>query len=466
MLGQTTVQKLEERLRGRVIQPGDAGYDDARGLYNGMIDKRPRLIVQCADAGDVAAAVNFAREQKMDLAIRGGGHNGPGLGSVNDGMMIDLCAMRAVQVDAEARRVRVEGGCRWGDVDQAAQPFGLATVNGIIANTGVGGLTLGGGHGYLTRKYGLTVDNLLSAEVVLADGRQVRASSEENADLFWALRGGGGNFGVVTAFEFRLHPVSTVIAGPMFWALDHLEETMQWYREWQATASEDLYAFYTVAEVPSADPFPKAIWGKKICGLLWCCLGGEEEAQAALAEARGAAEPIFEHVGEMPFAALQSLFDPLYPKGMQWYWKGDIVKELTDAAIAEHKRFGTVPTAHSTMHLYPIDGAVHRVPASDTPWSYRDATWSMVIAGVDPDPAKREEITQWARGYWEALHPHSAGAAYINFMMEEGQDRIRATYGPNYERLQQVKAKYDPGNVFHVNQNVTPAKEMARGSGR
>jgi FAD/FMN-containing dehydrogenase len=439
-----------------LIQPNDPDYDEARTIYNKMIDKRPRLIAQCANVADVMTAVKFGREQGIDTAVRGGGHNGPGLALVDDGLVIDLSPMKGIRVNPEAKTVRVEPGCRWGDIDHATHPFGLATVSGINSNTGVPGFTLGGGHGYLTRRYGLAIDNLLAADVVLADGRLIHASEAENPDLFWALRGGGGNFGIVISFKFRLHQVDMVVAGPFFWPIEQIEKTMRWYREWLPQAPENVYAFYLTAEVPAAEPFPKKIHGRKVCGLLWCYTGPKDQAQAVIQPARDVAEPLFEHVGPMPYPVLQSLFDPLYPPGYQWYWKGDFVRELTDAAIAEHLRFAEVPTSLSTMHLYPINGAVHRVGPAETAWGYRDANWSMVIAGVDPDPANNERMIKWARDYWEALHPHSAGASYINFMMEEGQDRIRAAYGGNYERLQKVKAKYDPDNFFHVNQNIAP----------
>ncbi len=457
MLEPNVIEPLQESLRGGVIRPGDPEFDDARTIYNGMIDRRPAMVVRCANVGDVVRAVKFGRDQGLDTAIRSGGHNGPGLALVDDGLVIDLSPMKGIRVDPEARTARVDAGCTWGDVDHATHAFGLATVSGVISTTGVGGLTLGGGHGYLSRKYGLTIDNLLSADVVLADGRFVHASETENPDLFWALRGGGGNFGVVTSFEYRLHPVSTVTAGPMFWRLDDLETTLRWYREWLPQADEDTYAFYLTARVPAGDPFPEDIHGEPVCGLLWCHTGTEEEAEAALQEARAVAEPFFEGVGPMPYPVLQSAFDGLYPPGDQWYWKGDFVRELSDEAVAQHVRFREVPTPQSTMHLYPIDGAVHRVGREETAWNYRDANWSMVIAGVDRDPGNRDLITRWARDYWQALHPHSAGGSYINFMMEEGPDRIRATYGSNYARLRRVKAKYDPENFFHVNQNIEPA---------
>ncbi|SFR45834.1 FAD-binding oxidoreductase [Halogeometricum limi] len=452
------IAQLQQSLRGAVVRPEDPEFEEVRSIYNASIDKQPRLIAQCADVGDVMAAVNFARQQNLTTAIRSGGHSGPGLSLVEDGLVIDLSGMTGIRVDPDARTVRVEPGCTWGDVDHATHAFGLATVSGIISTTGVGGLTLGGGHGYLTRKYGLTIDNLLSADVVLADGRLVHASEDENPDLFWALRGGGGNFGVVTSFEYRLHPVDAVVAGPMFWSLDDLEATMEWYREWQAEAPRDVYAFYVVGEVPG-DPFPAAIQGEKMCGLMWCYLGDDADGiEPFLGDARDVAEPIFEHVDSMPYPALQSMFDPFYPKGHHWYWKGDFVRELTDEAVAEHRRFAEVPTAQSTMHLYPIDGAVHDVDADETAWRHRDATWSMVLVGVDPDPANVDAMTAWARDYWEALHPHTVGGSYVNFMMEEGDERIRATYGDNYDRLREVKATYDPDNFFRVNQNVRPAE--------
>ncbi|MDJ1434525.1 FAD-binding oxidoreductase [Halostagnicola sp. A-GB9-2] len=450
------IEQLQQTYRGELIQPDDEEFDDTRAIYNAMIDKHPLLIAQCRDIADVIKAVNFGREHDLETSIRSGGHNGPGLSLVDDGLVIDLSEMTGIRVDPEAKTVRVEPGCTWGNVDHATHAFGLATVSGIISTTGVGGLTLGGGHGYLSRQYGLAIDNLLSADVVLADGRLVRASEDENEDLFWALRGGGGNFGVVTSFEFQLHPVETVVAGPMFWPIEELETTMGWYREWLPEVTADIYAFYLTAEVPG-DPFPEEIHGEKVCGLMWCYTGPRDEIEDVLQPARDIAEPLFEHVDPMPYPALQSMFDGLYPPGDQWYWKGDFVDELTDEAIVEHQRFAEVPTAKSTMHLYPVDGAVHSVGEDETAWNYRDANWSMVIAGVDPDPANFEEMKDWARNYWQALHEHSAGGSYVNFMMEEGQDRIRATYGDNYERLQKVKAKYDPDNFFHVNQNIEPA---------
>jgi FAD/FMN-containing dehydrogenase len=457
MIAQTKIDDLRKQIRGAVIEPHDAGYEEARKLYNGMIDKRPRLIARCADVADVMTAVRFARDNRILVALRGGGHNGPGLGSVDDGLVVDLSAMNGIRVDPAARTVRVEAGARQGDVDHAAHPFGLAVPAGIVSTTGIAGLTLGGGHGYLTRKHGLTIDNLLEADVVLADGRFVTASPRRNADLFWALRGGGGNFGVVTSFLFRAHPVSTVIGGPMFWDVAEARRVMEWYRAFLPKAPAELFGFYGMKTVPSAPPFPAPIHGRRICALIWCYSGPKEKAAKAMRALRDLPPPLFEHVGPMPFPVLQSLFDPLLPPGLQWYWKGDFVRELTDAAIEVHLEYGArTPTPLSLMHLYPIDKAVHRIKPAATAWSFRDVRWSMVIAGIDPDPSNAERITTWAKNYWQALRPHTAGGAYVNFMMEEGQERVQATYGGNYKRLRSVKRKYDPKNLFRVNQNIKP----------
>ena len=424
-----------------------------------MIDKRPLLIARCADVADVIAAVRFARENELLTAVRGGGHNGPGLGSCNDGLVIDLSPMKGVRVDPENRTVWAEAGCTQGGVDHATHAFGLAVPAGIVSTTGIAGLTLGGGHGYLSRKYGLTIDNLLEADVVLADGRLVTARATQNEDLFWALRGGGGNFGVVTSFLYKVHPVSMVYGGPIFWELKDAPRVMKWYRQFLPQAPLDLSPFVHLGTVPSGEPFPKDLWGKKTCAVVVCYTGPLDQAEAAVKPIRQALPPpILDWAGPLPFPALQSLFDPLLPKGLQWYWKADFVKELPDRAIELHvEHFGKVPTELSIAHLYPIDGAVHQVGPHETAWNCRDATWSMVICGIDPNPAKAPALKAWAKAYWDALHPHNLKGAYLNFMMEEGEDRIRATYGDNYDRLAAIKRKYDPTNFFRVNQNIKPA---------
>jgi hypothetical protein len=452
--------KLRAKLRGTLSERGDDGYEEARKLYNGMIDKRPLLIARCVDVADVITSVNFGRENNLLIAVRGGGHNGPGLGSCDDGLVIDLSAMNGVRVEPDARTARVGVGCTQGDVDHATHAFGLAVPAGIISTTGIAGLTLNGGHGYLSRKYGLTIDNLIEADVVLADGTFVTASKNKNSDLFWALRGGGGNFGVVTSFLFQLHPVSMVFAGPIAWDQQHARTIMQRYREFLPQAPEDLGAFIGLKKIPSSAPFPEELWGKRICLLMSCYSGPESEGKKALTPLLGGLpEPWFNWMSTMPYPAVQSMFDGLYPKGMQWYWRGDFVQTLPDAAIDAHlEQAAKTPSELSLMHLYPIDGAVHRVGKEETAWNCRDATWSMVIAGIDPSPEKGKAVTQWTKNYWEAIHPFDLGGAYPNFMMDdEGDARLKATYGDNYMRLTTLKKKYDPTNLFRVNQNIRPA---------
>jgi hypothetical protein len=310
----------------------------------------------------------------------------------------------------------------------------------------------------LTRRYGLTIDNLLAVEMVLADGRFVTASAKENTDLFWAVRGGGGNFGVVTSFLFKAQPVHTDYGGPMLWPMEDAAEMMRWYRSFIAKAPDDVYGFFAFHTVPPWPPFPEHLYYKKMCGIVWCYTGPIKKAEKVFKPIRSFKAPALDLVGPIPHPTLQSMFDRLYPPGMQWYWKADFVRTLTDEAIALHvKHAAKLPTMHSTMHLYPIDGATSRVKNSATPWAYRDAKWAQVVVGVDPDPVSKEKISSWARDYWNALHPYSAGGAYVNFMMEEGDDRIRATYGKNYARLAKIKKKYDPANLFRVNQNIKPS---------
>ncbi|MCW3110251.1 MAG: FAD-binding oxidoreductase [Segetibacter sp.] len=463
MLIEQSITQFQASLRGKLIQPNDPDYDNARKVYNGMFDKRPSMIVKCVDVADVIASVNFARDNNILLAIKGGGHNAAGLGMCDEGLVIDLSPMKGVHVDIEKETALVQAGCTLGDVDHATHVFGMAVPSGIASTTGISGLTLGGGLGHLTRQCGLTIDNMLEADVVLADGSYVKASASENKDLFWALRGGGGNFGVVTSFLFRLYPVSTVYAGPMLWELSEAREVMQWYQELITKAPNELNGFFAFLSVPPGPPFPEHLHLRKMCGVVWCYSGPLEKAEEIFKPIRNFKEPALDFVGPIPLPALQSMFDPILAPGMQWYWKADFVKELSDESIELHIQHALqMPTWLSTMHMYPINGAASRVNKNDTAWEYRDATWSMVIAGIDPDPVNNDKLISWARDYWNALHPYSAGGAYINFMMEEGDDRIKATYGDNYEKLIKVKTKYDPQNLFRVNQNIKPAtKENA-----
>jgi FAD/FMN-containing dehydrogenase len=447
-------------LAGEIIGPEDAGYDDARRVHNGMIDRSPGVIIRPATTDDVAAAIAFARAHDVTLAVRGGGHSAPGLGTIDDGVVIDLASLSAVKVDADRRVVAAGGGATLTQVDAATAEVGMATPLGILGTTGVGGLTLGGGVGHLARKHGLTIDNLLGADVVLADGSKVTASADENADLFWALRGGGGNFGVVTEFRYRLHPVSTVIAGPTFWSLDDTATVMQRYREFIPQAPRDLNGFFAFATVPPVEPFPAELHGRKVAAIVWCYAGDDNDAaQAAMAPMLEAAEPLMHGAHALPFAGLQGFFDRFYPKGMQGYWRADFVSELPDAAIAAHREHAERMTpGSSTMHMYPIDGAVRDVGESDTAWANRDVQWAQVIYGTEPEPERADAVRQWTLDYFDATHPYSAtGGAYVNFMMDEGQERVKAAYRSNYGRLTRVKAQYDASNTFRVNQNIQPA---------
>lgn len=455
------LEAMRTTLRGPVLGPEDVEYAQARKVYNAMIDKRPAAIVRCADAADVMAAVTFIRDNGLELAVRGGGHSGPGLCLVDDGVTIDLSPIDRVRVDPAARTAEVGGGSRLGNLDHATHAFGLATPTGIVSMTGVGGLTLGGGHGYLTRKYGLTADNLLAADVVLADGSFVTANETDNPDLFWALRGGGGNFGVVTSFTYRLHPVDTVGSAITVWPVDRTREVLAWYRDFLPQAPEDVYGFFSLFTIPPGPPFPEELHGHKMCGIVWCHTGDLTRFEEAFTAVREPGPPAFHFTTPIPYPALQSMLDLVIPAGYQWYWRGDFFDRIPDAALDVHLKYGeNLPTPLSLMHLYPVDAAAHRVGRDDTAWGYRDAVWSGVFAGVDPDPANAETIKQWCVSYWEEMHPHSMGGSYVNFMgAGEGQERVRATYRDHYDRLAQVKRTYDPGNLFHANQNIEPAHQ-------
>ncbi len=458
MLSQQEISEFRALLRGELIEPEDAPYEEARKVHNAMIDKYPALIARCVDVADVISAVNFGRENNLTVAVRGGGHNGPGFGTCEDGLVIDLSRMKGIRVDPANKTARVEGGCVWGEVDHATHPFGLAVPSGFIASTGVGGLTLGGGIGYLTRKYGLTIDNLLEVDMVLADGRFITASAEENADLFWAVRGGGGNFGVVTSFLFRGCPVSAIYGGPIFWPLEQAAGLMRFWQDFIVNAPDDMNGWFGFVTVPPAAPFPEEYHLQKMCVIVWCYTGAPETAEAAFKPIRQFGSPAIDFAGTIPFPMIQGMFDALYPAGLQWYWRADFFNGYDAKAIDLHGKYGgQLPTMHSTMHIYPINGAASRVGAGDTAWGYRNTNFAQVIVGVDPDPQNNTRMTTWAKDYWQALHPYSSGGGYVNMIMDEGEDRVKAAYGDNYPRLAQVKAKYDPQNFFHVNQNIKPA---------
>ena len=458
LVDETAVAAFKSSLRGDLIRLGEAGYDQARKIYNVMIDKRPGFIARCVDAADVITAVNFGRDHNLLIAVRGGGHNGAGLGTCDDGLVIDLSRMKSIRVDSARGEVRVEGGCTWGDVDHATHPFGLAVPTGFISSTGVGGLTLGGGVGYLTRRYGLTIDNLLGVDMVLADGRFVNANMNENSDLFWAVRGGGGNFGVVTSFLFQGKPAGPIVyGGPIFWPLEHAAKVMRFWRDLILTGPEELNGWFGFHTVPPVEMFPLEHHLKKMAVTTWCYTGELDQAERVFKTIREVASAAMDFAGPIPFPALQSMFDGLYPPGLQWYWNADFVTDLPDEAVNLHVQYADqLPSVLSTMHLYPINGATHRVGKNDTAWSYREANFAQVIVGVDPDPANNPRTIAWSKEYWRKMHPYSAGGAYVNMMMDEGQERVKAAYRDNYARLAQVKAKYDPQNVFRVNQNIKP----------
>jgi FAD/FMN-containing dehydrogenase len=452
-----TPGELRDQVRGETITSEDSGYDEARTVYNAMIDRRPHVIVRPLDVDDVVAAVNFARESNHPIAIRGGGHSVPGFGTGDDAVVIDLNGMQQVEVDAGAKTARAQGGATWGIFNDATYAHGLATTGGIISTTGVGGLTLGGGIGYLARGVGLSIDNLLSADVVLADGRKVTASANENEDLYWAIRGGSSNFGVVTTFEFQLHPLSEIYGGPILYELEDAETVLKFYRDYIKDAPEQLGGFPAWQIAPPLPFIPEDRHGDPFLIFVACWAGPVEDGEAALKPFHQVAPVVAEMVGPMPYPALNSAFDALVPAGLQHYWKAHFSKELTDDAIKAHLEHGpNVPAVNSTVHIYPINGAVHRVAPDATAFAYRDANFATVIAGMWPEPAENDANTKWVRDFYDATAPFSEEGGYINFMAGDDQGRIRANYGPNYDRLVEVKRSYDPENLFHLNQNIAP----------
>jgi len=456
-LTKPTIDELHEQVRGDVITPDHDGYNEARKVYNAMIDKHPRVVVHARDVGDIVASVHFARENELDLSVRGGSHSVPGFGTCDDGVVIDLFSMRGVRVDPKTKTARAEGGATWGDFNHATHAFGLATTGGIISTTGIGGLTLGGGIGYLSRGFGLSCDNLVSCDVVTADGSFLTASEKENEDLFWALRGGGGNFGVVTSFEYQLHPVKNIYGGPMFFELDDARDVLRLFGEYIAHAPEAFGGFPAFQIAPPLPFIPEERHGDTFIAIVACWAGPLEDGENALKVLHDFAPVIAEHVGEMPYPALNAAFDGLVPPGLQHYWKANFVSELSDEVIDAHLEHGPkVPTMNSTVHIYPINGACHRVGADDTAFGHRDSNFATVIAGMWPEPADNEKNIAWVRDYYAATAPHSEEGGYINFAVSDDQERVSANYGVGYERLVEIKRKYDAANLFHLNQNIEP----------
>ena len=452
-----TPSELNDLVRGDVIAPGDEGYEDARKVHNGMIDRRPAVVVRVANAGDVMTAIRYARDNSLDLSVRGGGHSGPGFGTNDGGIVIDFSRLRGVRVDPAARTARADAGVTWGDFNSATHAFGLATTGGLISTTGIAGLTLGGGIGYLTRGHGLSLDNLVSADVVTADGKFLVASEDENADLFWAIRGGGGNFGVCTSFEYRLHPVKDVYWGPMFYEIEEAANLLDFFRDYVKDAPREMGLFPAFQIAPPLPFIPEDRHGDMFAAIVACWSGDPAEGERQFKAFHDLAEVKAELVGPVPYPAINMAFDDLFPKGIRQYWKGNFVKELTDDAIAVHVEHGPkAPTVSSTMHLYPIDGACHDVAQDATAFGHRDANFAMVLISGWDDPSDDAANIRWVRDYSDAIAPHSEAGGYINFMDEDDNTRVRTNYGSNYDRLVEIKRKYDPDNVFRICQNIAP----------
>ncbi len=455
---QSEIDGLRAQIRGEIVLPDSPAYDETRTLYNAMIDKRPAFIARCRDVADVISALRFGREHDLPIAVRGGGHNVAGKALCDDGLVIDLSLMNGVRVDPATRTVRVEGGALWGDVDHATHAFGMATPSGIISTTGVAGLTLGGGFGYLSRSLGLSLDNLIEADVVTAAGQLVKASELEHPDLFWALRGGGGNFGIVTSFKFRLHDVSTIYGGPIFYPADQAAHLLEFYREWIVDAPREISAFFAVHQGPPAPFIPEALHFAPAAAFVICYSGDMNGAEEAVKPFREVAPVALDLMSPMPYPMLQTLFDGLFSSGLQHYWKSDIIDELPDEAIAIHARYAPhVPDPWSGVHIYPLNGAIHDTPSDATAFPFRDALATHNILGVNPDPALMDDRVALVRRYYDELSPYSDPGGYVNFMTDEGDERVRAAYRDNYPRLAQAKHTWDPDNVFRVNQNITPA---------
>ncbi|MDI5983404.1 FAD-binding oxidoreductase [Halomonas sp. M4R5S39] len=451
------LRPLGERLHGALIQPDDARYDEARRVYNALHDRRPALIVQAAGVADVMTAVTFAREHELPLAVRGGGHSVPGFGTCDGGLVLSLERMRGLRVDPERRRVRAEGGCTWADLNHATTAFGMATTGGIVSSTGIAGLTLGGGLGYLARSCGLTCDNLLSADVVTAEGRFLTCREGHHEDLLWALRGGGGNFGVVTSFEYRLHDVADILGGPTFYPLE--AAVIRGYRALIAEAPEALGAVLGITLAPPLPFVPEQWHGRPVVVVLTCWRGPATEDDA-IRERLGRLGPVVgQFVQRMPYPVINTLFDELLPAGLHHYWKGCFTRELTDEAIDVHLDFGArMPCLQSATLLFPVDGACQRVAPDATAFAYRDATFATVLGPSWPDPADSEHNIAWGRAYYQALRPYSEEGGYVNFMSADDADRVRADYRQNYDRLVEIKTRYDPSNLFRLNQNIAPAR--------
>ena len=457
-LDETGLSALEASFRGELVRPDDTGYDDHRKVWNGSIDRRPALIARCVGVADVRAAVGFAKDSGLPVAVRGGGHSFPGLSVCDGGIVIDLGSMKGIRIDPEKRTARVQAGVLWGELDHETQAFGLATTGGIVSHTGVAGLTLGGGIGWLQRKLGLTVDNLLAADVVTAEGDLVRASDDENADLFWGLRGGGGNFGVVTEFEFRLHPVGpTVLAGPIFWLIEDSPELLRFYREWIADAPEELMTIVVHRKAPPVPFIPAELHGRLVVGVACCYAGEIDEGEQVVRPLREFGTPALDLCVPKPYVEHQGMFDASYPHGWWYYIRACDVAELTDEVIditVEHSE--RIKSPLTAFPIWQQGGAIARIGENETAFNGRGAGHTFNVAGATAGPEGFDEEREWSRTFWSALEPYHT-SVYVNFLMEEGEERIRDAYGAaKYDRLKALKRRYDPDNLFRLNQNIPP----------
>jgi FAD/FMN-containing dehydrogenase len=450
------IKNLKNKVRGEIVLPGDPNYNEVREIWNAMIDRQPAVIIQCAEADDVPHAISYARDNGLEISIRGGGHNIAGSALCNNGLMIDFSNMTAVKVDAQKRRAYVEPGATLGDFDKAIQAHGLATPVGINSTTGIAGLTLGGGFGWLTRKYGMTIDNLISAEMVTADGRKIQVSEGENTDLFWAIRGGGGNFGVITQFEFSLHPVGPeILAGLIVFPINQAKQVLQKYREFVKSAPEELSIWVVLRKAPPLPFLPVAVHGKEVVVLAIFYAGDTAKGEMLIDPLRSFGDAYGEHIGTQPYVQWQQAFDPLLTPGARNYWKSHNFKELSDGALDTIIEFvGKIPSPQCEIFLGLIAGAANRVSSNAMAYGHRDAKFVLNVHGRWDDAAQDEIGVAWAREFFKASAPYASAGVYVNFMTEDESDRVAAAYGENYARLKQVKKKYDPKNIFHNNQNI------------
>lgn len=453
-----TTEKLRSKVKGQIVLPGDPNYDEVREIWNAMIDRRPAVIIQCAEADDVPHAIAFARENGLEISIRGAGHNIAGNAVCEGGLMIDFSTMKNVRVDVEKKHAYVEPGATLADFDDAVQKHGLATPVGINSTTGISGLTLGGGFGWLTRKYGMTIDNLFSADVITADGKKIRASENENADMFWAIRGGGGNFGVVTQYEFKLHPVGPeILAGLLVFPFEQAKQVLTQYREFVESAPEELNVWVVLRQAPPLPFLPEDVHGKEVVVLPIFYAGDVAEGKKLIEPLRRFGDPHGEHIGAQPYTEWQKAFDPLLTPGARNYWKSHNFTELSDGALNSMIEFASkLPSPQCEIFIGLIAGAANRVPADAMAYGHRAAKFVLNVHGRWDEAADDDRCIAWARAFFEASAPYASAGAYVNFMTEDESDRVAAAYSANYARLVQIKKQYDPENVFHLNQNIKP----------